>query len=98
MPQTGHSLAVDADTALRIGHRDIRVVFVLPEAAAEHGRLIGLDRADADTAQLRVSAARDNGDPLGKAGICRSLCVDGAHDAAALNCFGQNIVLQADAA
>ncbi|MEZ4508879.1 MAG: hypothetical protein R2881_04300 [Eubacteriales bacterium] len=59
-------MAVDANAAIFVGQGLVYVVFHLPEAAAEEAGLTGVDCADADASELRVSAAGDDETVLGK--------------------------------
>ena len=79
-----------------VGFRFIGVVFILPEAAAEDSRLIGIDHADADAAQLRIAAARDNRRALGKTGLLGTLRADLSDDRAAFVQLREDAGLQTD--
>ena len=74
----------------------VGVILILPEAAAEDGRLIRIDHADADAAQLRVAAARDDRGALGQPGFGRALRADLRDDGAALGNLRENARLQTD--
>ena len=91
-------MAVDAHPAVRIGLALEGVELVLPEAAAEHGRLAVVHHAHAYAAQLSVSAAGHHGSPLPQPRIGGSPGTDLAHHVAALDDRWENIVLQADLA
>ena len=96
LPDAGDAVAVDADAAMLVGLGLVGVVFILPEAAAEDGRLIRVHHADAHAAELRVAAARDDRRALGKAGFRGALRADLRDDRAALGNLREDARLEAD--
>ena len=69
LPHAGNRVAVDPDPAVRVRLPGGGVVLILPEAAAEDGRLTGVHHADADGSQLAVAAAGHHQGSLLQAGV-----------------------------
>ena len=96
LPHARNAVAVHADAAMLVGLGLVGVVLILPEAAAEDGRLTRIHRADAHAAQLAVAAAGHDRGAHSQTGFRRALFGHGRHDGAALIRLGEDAGLQAD--
>ncbi|MPN62772.1 hypothetical protein SDC9_210525 [bioreactor metagenome] len=69
LPYAWNGVAIDTHATVGVGATVIGVIFVLPKAAAEYRCLACVNNADANTAQLGIAAADNNGRTNCKTGL-----------------------------
>ena len=74
LPYAWYCMAVDTDTAIRIGFTTFCVEFILPEASTEYGCFARFACTDTDCAELTVTTADNNRSTFCQTGFRSSLC------------------------
>ena len=94
LPNLWNSVAVYTDAIIWVWSALIGVELVLPEAAAKNTSLTRLASANANHAQLAITAADNNRRTLGKARLCCSVCSYSAKNFSALDNLSKQVVTQ----
>ena len=97
LPYIRHRVAVDPDSAFLVCSAVRCIVFILPEASAEHSRLVRPHNTYSDTAQLRVAAAYNHRRSLGQSCLFLALCGHGSGSGAAFPYFSEHVGAQSAA-
>ena len=94
LPNLRNSMAVYAYAIVWVWSALIGVELVLPEATTKNASLTGLASANANHAQLAITAANNNRCTLSKAGLCCGVCSYGAKNFSALDDLSKQVVTQ----